>query len=111
KDKETVMPYGDVLDAETERIATIVVDSIFQVHKALGPGLLESVYTQCLVLELQARGLKVQREVYVPVIYREQTIPPGLRLDALVEDKIVIEGKSVEVMHPVFSKITKTYLT
>jgi GxxExxY protein len=98
------------LDDETERIATQIVDSIFKVHTTLGPGLLESVYVQCLMLELQSRGLKVEREVHVPIIYLGQEIPPGLRLDLLVEDRIIIEAKAVETMHPVFAAKTKTYL-
>jgi len=104
------MGYGGVLDEGTERIAKQVVDAIFRVHMNLGAGLIESVYVQCLVLELQSRGLKVQREVQVPIFYLDQRIEPGLRLDLLVEEKIIIEAKSVETMHPVFFSKTKTYL-
>jgi GxxExxY protein len=104
------MGLGDVLDGETERVATEIVDAIFRVHTTLGPGLLESVYVQCLVLELEAKGLKVRREVEVPIVYLGKTIKPGLRLDLLVEDKIIIEAKAVETMHPVFHYKTKTYL-
>lgn len=105
------MGYGDVLDQETEKLATTIVDAIFRVHATLGPGLLESVYVQCLVLELESRGLKVQREVYVPIIYLGKEVAPGLRLDLLVDDRIIIEAKAVETMHPIFQTKTKTYLT
>jgi GxxExxY protein len=104
------MPYGDVLDETTEKVATEIVDSIFRVHSTLGPGLIESVYVQCLVLELQSRGLKVLRVVLVPIVYLGQNIPPGLRLDQLVEDRVIIEAKAVDTMHPVFASKTKTYL-
>ena len=89
------MAIGDVLDPETERIATIIVDAIFKVHSFLGPGLLESVYEHCLVLELVARGLKLERQVLVPILYRDTLVEPGLRLDLLVEGQIVIELKAV----------------
>jgi len=104
------MGFGDVLDEETERIAAQIVDAIFKVHSTLGPGLLESVYVQCLQLELESRNLRVEREVYVPIVYLGRTIEPGLRLDLLVEGKIVIESKAVETLHPVFHAQTKTYL-
>src|SRR5436305_2045662 len=104
------MGFGDVLDKETERIAKIIVDCIFQVHSTLGPGLLESVYVQCLQLEMESRGLKVAREVLVPIVYHGRTIQPGLRLDLLVEDKVIVEVKAVEDIHPVFKSQTKTYL-
>ena len=104
------MPLGDVLDAETERIAKIIVDSAYRVHSALGPGLLESVYEHCLVVELVARGLKVERQVVVPIIYRDTQIEPGLRLDLLVEGKIVIENKSVEKIIPLHESQIITYL-
>ena len=104
------MAIGDVLDPETERIATIIVDAIFKVHSYLGPGLLESVYERCLILELQARGLMVEQQVLVPIIYRETAIEPGLRLDLLVEGRVVIELKSVEKIVPIFESQTLTYL-
>ena len=104
------MGYGEVLDEETERVASEIVDAAFRVHSALGPGLLESVYVQCLVLELEMRGLRVEREVAVPIIYLGKVIQPGLRLDLLVEDKVVIETKAVDAMHPVFSSKMKTYV-
>lgn len=104
------MVFGDVLDERTEAIAKEIVDAIFCVHSTLGPGLLESVYEQCLILELEFRGLKVERQVYVPIVYRGKTIEPGLRLDLLVESCVIVEVKAVESLHPVFKSQTKTYL-
>ncbi|HVT82541.1 MAG TPA: GxxExxY protein [Phycisphaerae bacterium] len=104
------MEFQGSLDPETERIAKIVVDAIFKVHSELGPGLLESIYERCLCLELESRGLRVQQQVIVPVVYLGRTIEPGLRLDLLVEEKIIIETKSVETMHPVFRAQMITYL-
>ena len=104
------MPYGDVLDEETEAIATQIVDACYRVHATLGPGLLESVYVTCLVIELESRGLKVQREVPVPIVYLGRRVEPGLRLDLLVEGRVVVEAKAVEKMTQLFHTITKTYL-
>jgi GxxExxY protein len=104
------MGYGDVLDGETEGIATQIVDAVFRVHSGLGPGLLESVYVTCLVIELESRGLKVRREVPVPIVSLDREIEPGLRLDLLVEEKIIIEAKAVDKVIPLFHAITKTYL-
>jgi len=104
------MGFGDVLDPETERIATIIVDAIFKVHSFLGPGLLESVYESCLLIELETRGLNVQRQVNVPIVYHGHTIEPGLRLDLLVEGRIILELKAVEKMNPLFESQTITYL-
>jgi len=105
------MPLGDVLDSETERIATIIVDSIFRVHLTLGPGLLESIYEECLVFELENRGLRVRRQVEVPIYYLGKKLANPLRLDVLVEECIIVEVKSVVAMIPVFSMATKSYLT
>jgi GxxExxY protein len=108
------MAYGDVLDEETERIATVIVDSVFRVHWTLGPGLLESVYVKCLVLELESRSLKVRREVPVPAVYMGRKIEPGLRLDLLVDDHVVVEAKAVEAPHPIYfpqPKPTSNYPT
>jgi GxxExxY protein len=104
------MEFQGSLDSDTERVAAVIVDSIFRVHSTLGPGLLESVYEHCLCLELECRGLRVRRQVNVPVIYLGKTIEPGLRLDLLVEESIIVETKSVEHMNPVFRAQMITYL-
>ena len=105
------MEFQGSLDPETERIAKIVVDAIFKVHSELGPGLLESIYERCLCLELESRGLRVKQQVNVPIIHLGKTIEPGLRLDLLVEEAIIVETKLVETMHPVsFRAQMITYL-
>jgi GxxExxY protein len=80
----------------TEIIATQIVDAAFTVHKTLGPGLLESVYEVCFCHELKKRGLSVQRQVSVPIIYDGITFNEGFRLDVLVEDMVICELKTVE---------------
>ena len=84
--------------------------AIYDVYKELGPGLLESVYEEALVFELQQRGLKVERQVQVPITYKGSVLKTELRLDLLVEDKVIVELKSVEEMKKVFSKQLLTYL-
>ena len=84
--------------------------AISDVYKALGPGLLESVYEEAMVFELQQRGLKVERQKEVSINYKGNILNSPLRLDLLVENRIVIELKSVEEMRPVYWKQTLTYL-
>ena len=84
--------------------------AIYEVYKALGPGLLESVYEEALTYELQKRGLKVERQREVPIKYDGQLLGTSLRLDMLVEDKVIIELKSVKELQDVFFKQTLTYL-
>lgn len=84
--------------------------AIYEVYKALGPGLLESVYEEALTYELQKRGLKVERQREVPIKYDGQLLSTSLRLDMLVEDKVIIELKSVKELQDVFFKQTLTYL-
>ena len=83
--------------------------AIYEVYKTLGPGLLESVYEEALVYELKQRGLQVERQKSVPVQYKDVTLNTDLRLDLLVEDKVVVELKSVSEMKDVFYKQTLTY--
>ena len=83
--------------------------AIFDVYKNLGPGLLESVYEEALCYELEQRGLKVERQKQVPIIYKDITMKSDLRLDLLVEDKVIVELKSVSEMKDIFFKQTLTY--
>lgn len=83
--------------------------AIYDVYKVLGPGLLESVYEEALVFELEQRGLSVERQKQVPVVYKGNTLKSDLRLDLLVEDKVIIELKSVSEMKDIFFKQTLTY--
>ncbi|MCP4286238.1 MAG: GxxExxY protein [Gammaproteobacteria bacterium] len=95
---------------ELERIAKIMVDAMIRVHRALGPGLLESTYQKCLAHELRKRGLHVQCEVMLPVVYDGVEIESGYRIDMLVQDAIIIENKVVEKMNPIHEAQLLTYL-
>ena len=95
------MKYASISDEE-ERIAKLIVGSVYAVHKTLGPGLLESVYEVCFCHELTKCGLSFLRQVVVPIVYDGITFDEGLRLDVLVEDLVICELKAVQTMHPVF---------
>ena len=87
-----------------------VVDAAIQVHKALGPGLLESTYERCLQQELLLRGIKVERQVICPIEYRGLKLDEGYRLDLLVEDSIIVELKAVDALNEVHTAQLLTYL-
>ncbi|MBJ7881397.1 GxxExxY protein [Gelidibacter salicanalis] len=91
-------------------ISYIIRGAIFKVYNELGPGLLESVYEAVLCFELQKQGLLVKRQVPLPVIYEDVELEIGFRLDVLVNDKIIIEIKSVENLEKVHHKQILTYL-
>jgi GxxExxY protein len=95
---------------DIEKIARTIVHSAIKIHKALGPGLLESVYQKCLTYELEKSRLKVACEVPLPVIYEEVNIDTGFRIDMLVEDKIIVENKTVEKIAPIHEAQLLTYL-
>ncbi len=91
-------------------IAYKIVGCAIEVHKHLGPGLLESVYETCMIDELKAAGLKVQSQLYVPIIYKEKELGSPLKLDLMVEELIIVENKAVEAMIPLYSAQLLTYL-
>ena len=99
-------------DAEEDlnKLTGAVVDAAFKVHTTLGPGLLEQVYKVCLSIELQRKGLEVQSEVLMPVIYHNHVIDVGYRLDLLVESEVIVELKSVEQLHSIHKAQLLTYL-
>jgi GxxExxY protein len=98
---------GKLIHAElTEKI----IGSAMEVHKALGPGLLESVYEECLCHELHLRGLQFQRQVTVPVIYKGVALDCGYRLDLIVEDNVILELKCVERVLAIHEAQLLTYL-
>jgi GxxExxY protein len=109
KHKDTKTPR-EALPQETNRIAREVVDSAFAVHSTLGPGLIESVYEACLVHELHLRGLKAERQLTLPVFYRDLRLDAGLRLDMVIERSLVVELKAVEAVLPVHKAQLLTYL-
>jgi len=82
----------------------------FEVHTALGPGLLESVYKECLFYKIRKAGLCVEKEVPIPLLFEEIHLDCGYRIDLLVENKLVLEIKSVEQIHPVYIAQVLTYL-
>ncbi len=83
---------------------------MYIIYKDLGPGLLESVYEEALCFELEQRGLEVERQIQVPITYKGNVLKNELRLDIIVEDKVIVELKSVEEMKKVFAKQLLTYL-
>ncbi len=92
-------------------VARVVVDASIEVHRTLGgPGLLESVYEEAFALELGERGLSVERQRVVPVYYKGRRLATDLRLDLLVEGKVVVECKATTKYHQVFEAQTLTYL-
>jgi len=93
-----------------ERIATQVVDAAFKVHQEIGPGVLESAYELCLAHELRMRGLRVERQVELPIKYDNVLIESGYRLDLVVEGLIIVEIKAIEKLHPVHEAQCLTYL-
>ena len=96
---------------EEAEISKEILDAAITVHKTLGgPGLLESVYRDSLVHELKLRNLKVEKEVLVPVVYKGVKVGDPLRIDILVEGRVVVECKAVEKDNPLFAVQTLTYL-
>jgi len=91
-------------------IATKILDKAFEIHRALGPGLLESVYERALLYELQMEGIQVQCQVPVAFFYKELMFESGFKLDLLVGEKVIVELKSVEKILPVHHSQTLTYL-
>ena len=91
-------------------IAKEIVDAAFQIHKRLGPGLLESVYEIVLAHELKKRGFRVKRQVPVAIVYDDIKFDEGFRADLIIEDKVIVELKSVENVIPVHKKQLLTYL-
>lgn len=96
---------------EPNWITSQIIQAAIEVHKTLGPGLLESVYQKCMVVELDRMGIMVESERELPIFYRDQKITDlGFRIDLLVESVIIVELKSVEAVKPVHKKQLLTYL-
>jgi GxxExxY protein len=98
------------LSRKHEKIAKIIVNSAYKVHKALGPGLLEKIYETCLEHELKKTGLNIKKQVNIPVYYDGIQFEEGLRLDILVEDMVIIEIKAVNLVNPVWEAQILSYL-
>jgi GxxExxY protein len=97
-------------DLHENPISKEIVDAAFKIHTKLGPGLLESVYETILAYELKKRGLHVERQLPVPIVWEDIQFEEGYRLDLMVEDKVLVEVKSVEAVVPVHKKQLLTYL-
>ncbi|PKP09759.1 MAG: GxxExxY protein [Bacteroidetes bacterium HGW-Bacteroidetes-4] len=95
---------------EINQITNIIIGKAIEVHKQLGPGLLESAYQECLLYELREANLKVEKEVALPIVYKEVKLDHGYRIDLLVEDKVVIELKTVEAFTDVHQAQMLSYL-
>ena len=92
------------------QISSEIIGSAIEVHKQLGPGLLESAYETCLAFELRKKGFKVERQLALPVIYKDVKLDAGYRIDLLVNDKVIVEVKSVDVLAPIHTAQILTYL-
>ena len=91
-------------------ISKKIIGCAIEVHKELGPGLLESAYQECLYYELKQAGMKVKKEKPMPIVYKEVKLDHGYRIDLLVEDKVVVEIKTVEGFNDVHTAQVLTYL-
>jgi GxxExxY protein len=91
-------------------ITGAVVTSAMKVHSILGPALLESAYQACLAHELRSRGLEVATQVALPVVYEDQRVEVGYRIDLVVENRVVVEVKSVEAIHPIHQAQLLSYM-
>ena len=98
------------IPAGIESVATAAVDAAFAVHRALGPGLLESAYHECLAIELNARGHQLVREHSIPLIYRGQIVANAYRADMIVDGKLLLELKAIDSLQPIHRVQVTTYL-
>lgn len=104
-----IIKYSD-MPQELNNLSAKVVDCIYQVHKNLGAGYLESIYEECLCIELKEQGIAFQRQFPINIVYKSKPVDANFRLDLVVEGKILIELKSVEVLLPVHQAQIYSYL-
>lgn len=95
---------------KTDEITEIIIGCAIEVHRTLGPGLLESTYEECLAYEFKNLGLRFQRQIPVPVIYKDIKLDHGYKMDFLVEDQVVVELKSIDYIMPIHDAQMLTYL-
>jgi GxxExxY protein len=110
KEEGVVDPAGVPVVCRENEIAKEVVDAAFKIHSTLGPGLLESVYEVLLAHELRQRGIEVERQRAIPLIYNGLHFEEGFRADLWIENRIIVEIKSIDELGPVHSKQVLTYL-
>jgi GxxExxY protein len=96
--------------SQAEQLSGVVIGAAIEVHRHLGPGLLESIYEKCLAHELRLRGIKAQRQVPVPLQYKDLIFDETLKLDLLVEDCLLIELKACETIHPIHKAQVLSYM-
>jgi len=97
-------------DAALNHLTGMILAAAIEVHRVLGPGLLESIYVECLEHELTSRGLRFVRQLTVPITYKGTRLGSSYRLDLIVEDKVIVEVKSVEALAPIHKAQVLTYL-
>jgi GxxExxY protein len=95
---------------QINKITEIIIGAAIEVHKALGPGLLESAYETCLAFELIERGLKIEQQKALPVVYKDVKLDCGYRLDLLVDEQVIVEIKSTEAIAPIHQAQLHSYL-
>ena len=95
---------------ERNRLSKIILEACIEVHREMGPGLLESIYELCLLNELARKGVRASSQVSIPLIYKGTELSKDFRIDILVEDEIILEIKSVEVLLPVHEAQIISYL-
>jgi GxxExxY protein len=95
---------------EYNQLSSDIIAAAIEVHKQMGPGLLESIYEQCFVFELKERGLKAESQIHLPLIYKGHQLSKDFIIDLLVENEIVVELKAIEEIHPVHEVQLVTYL-
>ena len=95
---------------ERDPLTKGIIGAAIEVHRNLGPGLLEAAYEQCLCHELASQGIEFKRQVSVPVVYKGENIECGFRADLIVEDKVIVELKAMDKLHPIHQAQLLTYL-
>ncbi len=106
----TDVDHGATIERQENEISGKIIGAAIEVHKHLGPGLLESAYEECLCRELDLRGIDFKRQVPLPLKYKGLKLDCGYRLDLLVEDKVIVELKTVEAIAPIHEAQILTYL-
>jgi GxxExxY protein len=101
---------AEPISAEVENAGSMLLDAAFEVHRQLGPGLLESVYEACVCHELTTNGIQFQRQPALPILYRGIVIEAGLRLDLLIEECVIAEFKAIEALLPIHEAQLLTYM-
>lgn len=106
----TLLDDDIILPERVEKIGELVLDAAYAVHSAFGRGALESVYARAMARALERRGLRVEREVWIPVVFEGEVLERALRADMVVEGSVLVEIKAVEAVHPVHFRQVVSYL-